>query len=56
MEPVVTILISYDKFTQCNKDLSEHQFADCALHWVTTLRWPNSELKQKKPTGKASGK
>lgn len=55
-EPVVIILISYDKFTQCNKDLAEHNFADFVLKLCNNTSWPSSELKKKmaKATGKWS--
>lgn len=32
----MTILISYDKFTQCNKNLAEHQFANCVFKLCNT--------------------
>lgn len=46
IEPVMTILISYDKFTQCNKDLAEHHFANFVLKLCNSTSWPSSELKK----------
>lgn len=48
----MTILISYDKFTQCNKDLAEHQVANCALTLCnnTSLAKPELKKTQPKPT------
>lgn len=45
---VMTILISYDKFTQYYRDLAEHSLLIVSSSCVTTLPWPHSELKKKK--------
>lgn len=46
VEPVMTILISYDKFTQCNKDLAEHHFANCVLKLCNHTSWASSEFQK----------
>lgn len=54
---VMTILISYDKFTQYYRDLAEHSLLIVSSSCVTTLPWPHSELKKKKKlTAKTTGK
>lgn len=53
----MTILISYDKFTQCNKGLAEHQFANCVLKLCNNTSLAKlKSLKKKKTTAKATGK
>lgn len=46
-ETVGIILISYDKFTQCNKDLAEHNFANFVLKLCKNTSWPSSEFLKK---------
>lgn len=53
IEPAMSILISYDKFTQCNKDLAEHHFANFVLKLCNNTSWPSSEFKK---SAKATGK
>lgn len=52
----MTILISYDKFTQCNKDLAEHQFANCVLKLCNNTSLAKIRIKKKPKPAKATGK
>lgn len=55
----MTILISYDKFTQCNTGLAEHQFANCVLKLcnnTSSAKLKNLKKKQKNHNCKGNWK